>query len=324
MSSKFFILALSAVLAAAAVAAAAQLNPLPAGNFSITVPLAAGGPADAVARAVGQQLSERIERTVLIDNKSGAGGNIGAAAVAKAAPNGLNWLFTIDSVFTSNPHLYPTQGFDLEKDLVPIAGVGRVVLLLAVNAEKVPAKTWRELVEFSKTHQISCGSGGVGSPGHLAVAYLQLISELKCTHVPYRGAAPMMQDLLRGNVEAAFVTSGALIPHVKSGTLRALAVSTNQRVRTLPNVPSAAEAGIADFDARFATMMFTQANVPAHVREYIGRHVREIVTSPKLQAIFDSMSIEPYPIDGDQARALIVQERERWRRVLNAAGGVHR
>jgi tripartite-type tricarboxylate transporter receptor subunit TctC len=312
------------VAAVAAVPAVAQTNPLPISNFTITVPLAAGGPADVVARAIGQQLSKRIDRTVLIENKTGAGGNIGAAAIAKATPDGLNWLFTVDSVFTSNPHVYRAQGFDPDKDLVPVSGVGWVVLLLAVNAKKVPAKTWQELVEYSKASRVNCGSGGIGSPGHLAVAYLQLVSALQCTHVPYRGAAPVMQDLLRGNVEAAFVTSGALIPHVKSGVLRALAVSTNERVRALPNVPGAAEAGIKDFDARFATMIFTQPNVPAQIRQYVGGHVREIVKSPELHVIFDAMSIEPYPINGNQAQALIAKERERWGRVINASGVMRR
>ncbi|MBI3435380.1 MAG: tripartite tricarboxylate transporter substrate binding protein [Proteobacteria bacterium] len=314
------VLCLIFLIAAVGSPALAQSDPLPKGNFTIVVPLTAGGPADVIARAIGQQLSKRIDRTVLIENKTGAGGNIGAAAVASAEPNGLTWLFTVDSVFTSNPHIFEKQGFDATKDIVPVTGIGRVVLLLAVNARNVPAKSWPELVEFSKTRPLNFASGGIGTPGHLAFIYLQSVSDVKGTHVPYRGAAPAVQDLISGVVEAGFVTSGALVPHVKSGVLRAIAVSSDTRVSAFPDVPTAKEAGIANFAAQFTTMMFTQANVPDEIRAYVGGHLRAIANSPQLRETLHRLSMEPYVADEEEAKSWIATERERWGKVIKAAG----
>src|SRR5262245_43051011 len=207
-------LALVAMLAVLPSAVArAQSDPLPPGNVTLVVPLAAGGPTDALARVVADKLGARLERTVVVENKGGAGGNIGAAAVARSEPNGLTWLFTIDSVLTVNPHLYAAQGFDPQKDLAPVSVVGQFTLMLAVNA-KIPARTWPELVAFSKTRSLNFGSAGFGTPPHLAFEYLKSVSKLDAAHVPFRGAAPAMTELLAGNVDASFLVAGAVLEHV--------------------------------------------------------------------------------------------------------------
>ncbi|MBM3607451.1 MAG: tripartite tricarboxylate transporter substrate binding protein, partial [Alphaproteobacteria bacterium] len=240
-----FLLAAAAGLAMAATPGAKAQEALPAGNVTIVVPFAAGGPADTVARILAEHLGKRLGRTYIVENKGGAGGSIAAAFVAKAAPDGKTFLFAVDSIFTVNPHLQKSTGFNAA-DLVPVAQVGEVVLMLAVNAGKVKAADFKSLVSESATREISFGSAGIGSPGHLAFEYLKQASTIKGVHVPYRGAALALQDLLNGTIDAAFIVSGVLVPHVQAGKLRALAVSANERVAALPDVPTAQAAGIAN------------------------------------------------------------------------------
>lgn len=309
-----------ALLGAVGHASAQDQNPLPEGVMTFVVPLSAGGPADALARTVAEGLSKRIERTIIIENRVGAGGNIGAALVARAAPDGINWLYTIDTVLTVNPHLYPSQGFDPNKDLTPVARIGDFSLLLAVNAKAVPAKTFAELVAFSQKTNINFASAGIGSPGHLAFEYLRMVSDLKGAHVPYRGAAPALQDIISGNVEAGFVVSGPLTPHVKSGALRALAVSSQQRVEELPDVPTAGEAGIKDFEARFAMLLLTQAAVDPKIKQFVAGHLAEVMKDPQTQKRFNTLQIEPTFAPEQVARAWISSERQRWGEVIKKTG----
>ncbi len=296
-------------------------DPIPRGTITIVVPLAPAGPADVVARLLAAKLAEQTGRTIIVDNKAGAGGNLGAAFVAKAPPDGLTWLYSTDSVFTTNPWMYVSQGFDPVKDFAPVARVEDVLLLLAVNAQKVPAKNFAELVELSKTRALTFGSAGIGSPGHLALEYLKSVSPLQASHVPYRGAALAMQDLIGGQIDAAFIVAGVLVPYVKSGALRALAVSGNAHVAALPDVPTAAEAGIKDFDARFSNVLLAPAGTPAPIRRYMAERIGPILALPDVRERFAVLAEEPAERhDGEEAAAWLARERERWGRVIKAAG----
>ncbi|MDF2118753.1 tripartite tricarboxylate transporter substrate-binding protein [Roseiarcaceae bacterium H3SJ34-1] len=303
-----------------AVAAQTPSELIPAGPITFVVPLAAGGPADSVARIIGERLGQRIGRMIVIENRTGAAGNIGAAYVAKSKPDGLTWLYTVDSVLTVNPSIYKSQGFDARKDLVPVAKVGQTLLLLAINAKTVPAKTFMELVAYSKTHDINFGSAGIGSPGHLALEYLKMVSELRAVHVPYRGAAPALQDLIAGNTQASFITSGVLIPYVNSGALRALAVSANERVRFAPDVPTAEEAGIHGFDAKFSNFLLAPAGVKPEIRAMIGAEVAALLKDKDVRERLEAQATDP--ITGDEASSIaeIERDREKWAKVIAAAG----
>jgi len=310
---------LPALLIPASEQARAQSNPLPPGNVTLVVPLAAGGPTDALARVVADKLGPRLNRTVVIENKGGAGGNIGAAAVARAEPNGLTWLFTIDSVLTINPHLYASQGFDPEKDLVPVSVVGQFVLMLAINA-KVPAHTWPELVTYSRTRPLNFGSAGFGTPPHLAFEYLKVVSKLDAVHVPFRGASPALTELLAGNVDASFLVSGAVIEHVKTGALRALAVSSPERLAAMPNVPTAIEAGIPDFEARFANLLLVPAKTPEAVQLHLNSEISQVLQLPDVRARFTALATEPIGGPSRDAISWVARERARWQKVIKDSG----
>lgn len=307
-------------LFAIAQAAAQQPNPLPAGTVTIVVPLAAGGPSDAMARMLADKLSPRIGRTVVVENKAGAGGNLGAASVANAAPNGLTWLFTVDSVMTVNPHIYASQGFDARKDLVPVARFGFNLLILAVNAGKVPARSFPELLAASKSRPVNFGSAGLGSPGHVAFEYLKMTTGLNGNHIPYRGANPVLNDLMGGNIEAAFITAGATLPHIKSGVLRALATSADTRIASLPDVPTADEAGITGFEARFSNYLLAPAATKPEIQAFMSMQIKDIIALPEVRERLVSLSTEPVFADANEAQALMARDREKWGKVVAATG----
>jgi tripartite-type tricarboxylate transporter receptor subunit TctC len=296
-----------------------QPSPFPPGNLNLVVPLAAGGPTDALARVVADRLTARIGRSVIVENRGGAGGNIGAAAVARAEPNGLNWLFTIDSVLTINPHIYASQGFDPEKDLSPVSIVAQFVLMLAINA-KLPARSWDDLVAYSKTRPLTFGSAGIGSPPHLAFEYLKAVSGIDATHVPFRGAAPAMTELIAGNVDAAFVVSGAVLEHVRTGSVRALAVSSRERLASMPEVPTAIEVGIPDFEARFANLLLAPSRTAEAARRRLADEIAEIVKLPDVRARFAALASDPVGSSEEEAAAWVVRERARWQAVIRRAG----
>jgi tripartite-type tricarboxylate transporter receptor subunit TctC len=314
------VLTMAAVTATALSAHAQQQNPLPAGTVTIVVPLAAGGPADAMARLYGEKLAARIGRTVVVENKPGAAGNIGAAQVAKAQPDGLTWLFTIDTVLTVNPHINPMPGFDPQTDLVPVARLGYNLLILAVNAKKVSAKTFAELLAASRTAPLNFGSAGLGSPGHVAFAYLKQQTGLNGNHVPYRGANPVLNDLLAGTIEAAFITAGATMTHIRAGTLRGLATSAADRVASAPDIPTAEEAGIKGFEARFGNYILAPAGTPSEIVSFMSTQLQAIVEMPEVGERLRSLSTEPVFGGAAQAKNLLAQDREKWGRLVTAAG----
>jgi tripartite-type tricarboxylate transporter receptor subunit TctC len=314
------VLIAAAVVAATVPANAQPANPLPSGTVTFVVPLAAGGPADAMARTLGEKLSARIGRTVVVENRTGAGGNVGAAYVAKARPDGLTWLYTIDTVLTVNPHLYASQGFDPRNDLVPAARLGYNLLILAVNAKNVPARSFAELLAYSKTTPLNFGSAGIGSPGHVAFEYLKQRTGLNGNHVPYRGANPVLTDLIAGNIEAAFITAGALLPQIRQGVLRGLATSAASRVANAPEIPTADEAGIKGFEARFGNYLLAPAGTPAPTVEFVSAELKAIMEMPDVRERLQSLSTEPVFGGAAEAQALLTQDREKWGRLVAAAG----
>lgn len=295
-------------------------NPLPQGAVTIVVPLAAGGPADAVARILAEHLGSRIGRTVIVENKPGAAGNIGAAAVAGSPPNGSTWLFTVDSVVTINPHLTKIPGFDAVTGLVPAARVGGISLILAVNAKRVPSKSFAELLTYSKATSLNFGSAGIGSPGHLAFEYLKMKTGISGAHVPYRGAAPVMNDLLAGQIEAAFVVGGALLEQIKAGSLRALAISSKTRSSQLPDLPTAMEAGVEGFEATFSNYLFAPAATPPQVIEFMATQINDFLARPDVRQRLEALFMDPNFSGPADSQAQIIRDREKWRLVVEATG----
>lgn len=310
--------ALLACLAAGLCAAQAQDNPLPQGRMTLIIGFTAGGPVDIVSRLIAERLSPRIDRTIVLENRPGAGGNVAASAVAKSDANGLTVLTALDTVFTVAPYLFKDPGFRNE-ELSPLGLIGISEQLMAVNAS-LPVNTLAELVVYSKNHTLAFASGGNGTSGHLAFEAVKLATGLKASHVPYRGAAPAANDLLAGHVQVAFITSPALLPHVKAGKLKALAVSSSARIPALPDVPTAKEAGVPDFDAQFAFVAQVPAATPPAVQAYLSGQISTILAMADVREKILSIGVTPPTSTQAEAVAWIKREGERWRKVIEATG----
>jgi tripartite-type tricarboxylate transporter receptor subunit TctC len=309
--------ALGALLATTP-AALAQSNPLPTGRMTMMIGFAAGGPLDIVSRLLAEKLGPRIDRTIVLENRAGAGGNVAAIAVAKSDADGLTVLTALDTVFTVAPHLFKAPGFRNE-EFSPLALIGLTEQLLAVNVA-LPVASLSDLVAYSKSNTLAFASGGNGTSGHLAFEAVKLTTGLRASHVPYRGAAPAANDLIAGHVQIAFIVSSALLPHVRAGKLKALAVSSPTRLASLPDVPTAKEAGVRDFEAQFAFVAQVPVATPAPVQDYLSREITAVFALPDVREKLSSIGVTPRTSTRDEARTWISREGERWRKVIEATG----
>lgn len=226
----------------------------------VIVPLPPGGPSDIVLRTALEKMQPVLKQTLVLDNKPGAAGNLGAAEAARASPDGYTWLWTTDTLITVNPHVYQRLGFKPE-DLQPVMRASSFSQTLVCNPA-VGVKTVAQLVAKAKAAPMSYASGGAGSPGHLATELFSTTAGITMTHVPYKGPAPAMQDVIGGTVECGFLAGPTVLPHVRSGRLLALAVSGAQRSALLPEVPTVAESGYPGFDATFSLVLFAPRGTP--------------------------------------------------------------
>ena len=256
----------SLLAAALVLAAAAPLHAQgtwPDKPVRIIVPLPPGGPSDIVLRAAIEKMQPIFKQPLIIDNKPGAAGNLGAAEAARAVPDGQTWLWTTDTLLTVNPHVYAKLGFKPE-DLVPVMRASAFSQTLVCHPGLGP-KTVAELVGLAKTRRLSYASGGAGSPGHLSTELFKNVAGIDMTHVPYKGPAPAVQDVMGGQVDCGFLAGPTVLPQVRAGKLLALAVSGVRRSPLLPEVPTVAEAGYPGFDATFSLVLFAPRGVPKPV-----------------------------------------------------------
>lgn len=226
----------------------------------VIVPYPPGGPSDIVLRIVAQKMQVVLKQPIVVDNKPGAGGNLGTAEAARAAPDGYTWLWATDNVVTVNPHVYAKLSFR-PKDLVPVSIASTFSQTLVCNPE-VGVKNVGGLIVKAKASRLSYASGGAGAPGHLAMELLMSQAGIEMQHVPYRGPAPAMQDIMGGQVPCGFLAGPTVLPHVKSGRLVALAVSGHSRSIVLPDVPTVAESGLTGYDATFSLVLFAPRGTP--------------------------------------------------------------
>ncbi len=322
MKAKWFA-GLAASVAGAAMlvqtAVAQVATPLPPGNISLLVAFPPGGPLDVVARIFADKVAQRTGRSVVVENRPGAAGNVGAGALARSEPNGLTWLASVDSLWTVNPLMSAAPNFDLDKDIAVVGQMGQVILMLAVNP-KVQAKTWPELLELSKKRSLNFGSAGIGSPGHLALEYLKMSAPLDAVHVPFRGAAPALIELLAGNIDGAFIVAGVMLDNVQTGKVRPLAVSDTSRLAKFPDVPTAKEAGIGEFVARFSNILAVPGKTPAPIRAFVASEIKAVLAMEDVRKRFDAIGTEILGTGEAETRAWIAQERERWGKVVKARG----
>lgn len=244
----------------------------------IIVPLPPGGPSDIVLRAAIEKMQPVLKQSVLIDNKPGAAGNLGAAEAARAVPDGQTWLWTTDTLLTVNPHVYQKLGFKPE-DLVPVMRASAFSQTLVCNPGLGP-KSVGDLVRLAKTKSLSYASGGAGSPGHLTTELFKSAAAIDMTHVPYKGPAPAVQDVMGGQVDCGFLAGPTVLAQVRAGKLVALAVSGAKRSPLLPEVPTVAEAGYPGFDATFALVLFAPKGTPKAIVDAMFKALDDALKLP--------------------------------------------
>jgi tripartite-type tricarboxylate transporter receptor subunit TctC len=288
-------------------------------TLRLVVPFPPGGSADILTRAVGNRLGPALGHTVVVDNKAGAGGSIGATEAARAEPDGNTLLMGHLGTLAVNPALYPKLGYDPVKSFEPVALVARVPNVLVVPAAS-PVKTLAQLVERARAQpgHMTYSSGGNGSAAHISFEYLKLTANFSMAHIPYRGTAPSITDLIGGQVDASFTGAPVVLPHVRSGALRALAVSSPQRLATLPDVPTVAESGHAGFEADQWYGLVAPAGTPAAVVARLNAEVNKALQSPEVAQQLATEGAIPMPGTPGDFRDLIARELPRWAEVVKA------
>jgi tripartite-type tricarboxylate transporter receptor subunit TctC len=310
-------------LAAAMLACAIQVSAqgFPARPARIVVPFPPGGPLDTVGRALAQGLTERWGQAVVVENKPGAGGNIGADFVAKSAPDGYTVVMGALSTHAVNPSLYAKLPYDAQKDFAPITLVAVTPNVLVVNPS-LPVSSVRELIAYAKAHpgKLSFGSGSTGSAGHLAGELLKADAGIDMVHVPYKGAAPAMQALLAGDTQLMFDNLANAMAQVKAGTLRALAVTTAQRSRLAPDLPTMAEAGVPGFDIATWFGLLAPAGTPADVIARWNADVTRLLSAPDMRERLLAQGAEPAPDSPAEFARFIANELVKYARIVKVSG----
>jgi len=296
----------------------ASAETYPTRPVHLIVPVPAGGTFDIVARLVAQSLSERLGQQIVIENRGGAGTNIGTAVVAHATSDGYTLLLA-GSPGAINATLYTNLDFSFARDIAPVASIERAPLIMAVNPT-FPAKTVAEFIAYAKSNpgKINMGSGGVGSTGHVAGELFNLMAGLKIAHVPYRGEAPSVTDLLGGQIQVMFSTPGSVMNFVKGGTLRALGVTSSKRMEVLPDVPAIAET-LPDYDAVSWAGIGAPTGTPAEIIDKLNKETNAALADPALKgklAEFGAIVMTGSPADFG---SFIAAEIEKWGKVVKFA-----
>ncbi|MFO1310712.1 MAG: tripartite tricarboxylate transporter substrate binding protein [Burkholderiales bacterium] len=286
----------------------------------IVVPYAAGGAVDLVARGIGQPLQEALKQPVVVENRPGAGGNIGMEAVAKAAPDGYTLLMASNAIATNNA-LFPKLTFDGRRDFTPVARIGYAPLVIVVPASS-PAKSLRDLIAQAKAEpgKLTYATAGNGSSGHLAGELFKSTAKVDVTHVPYKGGAPAITDLLGERISFMPINAVEVMSHIKAGKLRALAVASDKRFPLLPDVPTATEAGLPGYEATVWWGLVAPAKTPREVVSKLNAEANKALAEPAVARRFDDMGVVLTPQTPDQFGAYIAAQTDLWSGVVKAGG----
>jgi tripartite-type tricarboxylate transporter receptor subunit TctC len=315
--------ALFAVVTAAASApyATATGDGYPSKPIRLVVPFPAGGPLDAVARAIGEKLTEAWRQPVVVDNRPGAGGNIGADLVAKSAPDGYTILEGALSTHAVNVSLYSKMPYDPIRDFTAITLVAVTPNVLVVNPS-LPVNSVKDLITYAKAHpgKLSFGSGSNGSAGHLAGEAFKTEAGVDMVHVPYKGGAPAMQALLAGDTQLMFDNLANSTPQLKAGKIKALAVTTAKRSPLAPELPTLAEAGLPGFDIYTWWGFMAPAGTPKEIIGKWNAEVARILATPEMKAFFAQQGAEPTPTSPEEFAALIRSEIPKYAKIVKDSG----
>ncbi len=294
----------------------------PTKSIRLIVPFAAGGSTDVVARTLGQKLSEVLGQQVVVENRTGAGGSLGAEAAAKAAPDGYTLLMGTSGTLAINPSVYAKTLYDPVRDFTPVALLGSTAYLLLVHPS-VPAATLQEFVGLarSKPGQFNYGSAGNGSTGHLVGELFKSLAGVNLTHVPYKGQAPAMADLIGGQIHALFEPVGTALPQVRAGKVKALGITGSRRSSLAPEIPTLAESGIANYDAGAWFAVVAPAGTPGDIVARLNGEINKLLRTPDVQAKLVAQQVEPLPpATPEQLGAHIRTEVAKWAKVVKDSG----
>lgn len=311
----------AASLAAVSPFAFAQGSGWPTKPVMMVVPFPAGGGTDAFARPLAAQFAKQTGKQLVIDNKGGAGGTVGASISSRAAPDGYN-LFMGAVHHTIAPSMYPRLDYDLEKDFVPISLVASVPQVVVVNPKRVDANDFKAFLELVRRNpgKYNYGSAGSGTSHHLAGELFKQQTRTFITHIPYRGAGPALQDLISGNVDMMFDGLGSSAAHIKGGRIKALMVSGNKRNPAIPNVPCAAEVGLPDYTVTTWYGIWAPKGTPADLTAHAADEIRKAVQTDELKAIWAQQGAEFPNLSQQQFGQFVSSEVKRWAAVVKASG----
>jgi tripartite-type tricarboxylate transporter receptor subunit TctC len=298
----------------------ANANTYPARPITLVVPLAAGGAVDTAARIIAEKLQQKLKQSVVVENRPGAGSLIGTNFVSKAAPDGYTLLLMEPGAVIAK-WLNKSVPFDVTTDFVPIAMVATSPLVLFAHPS-LPVHDIKELIAYGKANpgKLSVGTPGVGTPHHLAAAWLNTAAKIAIGHVPYRGAAPALNDLLGGQIPLIWASPVAVIPYVEQGKVRMLGVSTQQREPMLPQVPTMSESGVPGFDTTNWFGIAAPVKVPSEVVARVGQATREAAELPDVRGRMSALGFNLDFRDGDQFRKLIIRDHQKYGTIIREAG----
>jgi tripartite-type tricarboxylate transporter receptor subunit TctC len=300
-------------------AAQAFAQGYPAKPVRLIVPYPPGGGNDTLGRLFAAKLGERLGQPFLVENRPGAGTMIGTEAAAKSAPDGYTILLSSIATHALSPNLYSRVPYDPVKDFAPITLLGIAPTVLVVNQD-VPAKTLAELIAVAKTKQLAYASGGNGTPPHINAEVFKALAGVDLLHVAYKGGGPALVDLIAGRVHVMLDTAASAMPHVRSGKLRALALSAPKRSAEYPDLPTFAEAGLPQYDTNAWYSMHAPAGTPADVVRRLNAELVAILRDPDILARFKQLSTDPVGNSPEEFAAFVRTELDKYARIIKAAG----
>ena len=296
----------------------AVAQPYPSKPIRFIVSFPPGGSADLISRAIAPRMSEKLGQPVVVENRAGAGGMIGVDAVAKSAPDGSTIGLAAAGALTTNIHIYPSMPFHPEKDLAPISMLAMIPFFLVAHPSQ-PA-TLKEVIAQARSGNLAYGHGGQGSTMHLAGELLNMMAQIKMQAVPYKGSGPVSADVLGGQVPLGVVDVPSAIANVKAGKLRALAVTSKQRISAAPEVPTFQEAGLRGYEAVGWFGAVAPANTPKDIINRLNTEIRSALAAPDVKERALTAGAEPHATSPEEFAAYIREETKKWGEVVRAAG----
>jgi tripartite-type tricarboxylate transporter receptor subunit TctC len=311
---------LSAVVCALSLCGAAAAQGYPEKAVTMVAPFPAGGSVDLVARALAQQMSDAWKQPVIVSNRPGASGNIGAEAVVRSAPDGYTLLMGTTAI-SSSPAVYAKMPFDVQRDLAPVSLVVRMTNILVVHPS-LPTRSVKELLALAKSKpgELTSASAGVGSSNHLALVLFTMLSGVNINHIPYKGAAPAVIDVIGGHSQMTFAPIAAVVSPIKSGKMRALAVTAASRSQLFPALPTIAEAGVPGYDASGWNALFLPAATPRDIVLKVNAAAIAGLNSPRVKEILATSGAESVGNSPEAFAAFLQSEMAKWAKVVKAAG----